>query len=194
MAAASIVYENMDDETNVSGDLFAGKAFWLAQRLPLRKHLLRDVESNGGTVVILEKKADYCIVDHCRQGPHLPGSISYTFIEKSIKNKALEDPQNHLVGPAIGYARPAGSLSQPIKTTRTPYTAEEDRILWKWVQKQVSNGGSISGNEVYKHLEAKVSWCNEMETISDLLVSSTYMAVLERSIPQDCPLQTSNRS
>ena len=155
MAAPPIVYEDMEEDTTISGELFSGKSFWLAQRLPSRNTFVQAIQSNGGTIVMLEKKADYCIADHFRKDC-LEGSISYTFIEQSIKNQALEDPQNHLAGRPIGSARPVGSTDRP-KQTRTPYTAEEDRILWKWVQKHVNNGGSLAGNVIYKQLEAKVS-------------------------------------
>ncbi|MCZ4237958.1 hypothetical protein O4H25_14055, partial [Staphylococcus equorum] len=83
-------------------------------------------------------------------------SISYEFIEKSIKEGELQDPEDYTAGPPSGEAREAGSIHQPTKSGRTSYTAEEDRILSKWVRDAQSKGASISGNELYKQLEAKV--------------------------------------
>ncbi|KAF2641092.1 hypothetical protein P280DRAFT_399214 [Massarina eburnea CBS 473.64] len=150
--AAPTVYEEVAEGADLQSQLFAGKSFWLAQRVPTRLHLLKDIENNGGKVVSLEKKADYRIADHCRRDC-LPGTISYTFIEKSIKNGAMEDPENHRAGPPEGTTREAGARDMPKKGGRAKYTADEDRILYKWVRDCMAEGKPESGNEIYKTLE-----------------------------------------
>jgi hypothetical protein len=156
--ASATVYQGVADNDTVNGTLFAGKKFFLAQRLPMRKHFLESVKSNGGTIVQLEKKADYVVADHLRRDCP-PGSISYTFIEQCIKQGEIVDIEDHLAGPAAGTSREAGS-SRPAKTGRTPFTAEDDRLLYKWVKDHGRKGTGLSGgNELYKQLEQKVR-CN----------------------------------
>ncbi|KAI4614356.1 uncharacterized protein J4E87_009577 [Alternaria ethzedia] len=154
--AGPTVYTDVAEDFDFAsgGQLFAGKKFWVAQRVASRKRLLDDIKANGGEIVALEKKADYLIVDHARRDCP-PGSTSYEFIEKSIKEGELQDPEDYTAGPPLGEAREAGSIHQPTKSGRTSYTAEEDRILSKWVRDAQSKGASISGNELYKQLEAK---------------------------------------
>jgi hypothetical protein len=155
--AAPTVFEDVAEGFALEGvgQLFAGKKFWVAQRVPIRNKLLDDIKANGGEVVLLEKKADYMIADHLlRECP--PGSISYTFIAKSVKEGELQDPEDHIAGPRLGEAREAGSLDRPARGGRAAYTAEEDRILYKWVRDCEAAGGLASGNEIYKQLEAKV--------------------------------------
>ncbi|KAF2279745.1 uncharacterized protein EI97DRAFT_430763 [Westerdykella ornata] len=152
--AAPTVYENVAPGANIKGSLFAGKKFWVSQRIPQRTSFLERIRSNGGEVVLLEKKADYMIADHFRKDCP-PGSISYTFIEESIKSGALADPEDHRAGPPLGTAREAGSMVRPTKSSRAPYTTEDDRILYNWVKEYERQGGAVSGNEIYKQLEAK---------------------------------------
>lgn len=153
--AAPTVYTDTKEGANLGGTLFAGKKFWFAQRLPSRNRYVQLVRDNGGEAVILEKRADYMIADHCRRDCP-PGTISYEFIDRSIKDGAIADPANHLAGPPAGTAREAGSISRPARAGRVVYTLEEDRILYKWVRDHVKQGGAESGNELYKQLEAKV--------------------------------------
>ncbi|KAF2680888.1 hypothetical protein K458DRAFT_344746 [Lentithecium fluviatile CBS 122367] len=152
--AAPTVYDNVTEDANVKGQLFAGKKFWVAQRCPMRNHFLDQIRNNGGEVVKLEKQADYMITDHCRRDCP-PGSISYRFVEQSVKKGELEDPEQHLAGPPVGTARPAGSAARPAKGGRAAYTAEEDRILYKWVRDCEGRGLLSGGNEMYKQLESK---------------------------------------
>ncbi|KAI4674336.1 uncharacterized protein J4E84_010574 [Alternaria hordeiaustralica] len=154
--AGPTVYTDVAEDFDFAsgGQLFAGKKFWVAQRVASRKRLLDDIKANGGEIVALEKKADYLIVDHARRDCP-PGSTSYEFIEKSIKEGELQDPEDYTAGPPSGEAREAGSIHQPTKSGRTAYTAEEDRTLSKWVRDAQSKGASVSGNELYKQLEAK---------------------------------------
>ncbi|KAL1610669.1 hypothetical protein SLS60_002339 [Paraconiothyrium brasiliense] len=152
--AAPVVYHDVAPGANLHGQLFAGKKFWVAQRVFSRSRYLDLIRSNGGEVVLLEKKADYLIADHVRKDCP-PGSISYTFIDDSIEKGEIQDPESHRAGPPEGTARAPGSMSRPAKGTRTSYTAEEDRILYKWVHDCINNGGLANGNAIYKQLEEK---------------------------------------
>lgn len=141
-------------DINVQGTLFQGIKFWISQKVPQRSRFLNDVKVNGGVVLPLEKNADVKIVDHARKEAP-PGSHSYTFIEKSLRNGILEDLDDHRVGPPEGHIRSIGSVVQPAKVTRNKYTEEDDRILWNWVNDNPQKGGGTDGNEIYKQLEKK---------------------------------------
>jgi Rap1 Myb domain len=67
----------------------------------------------------------------------------------------LEDIEDHRAGPPVGTIRAVGSV-QPTKKGRTPFTAEDDRILMEWCAKAERKGLSLKGNDLYKQLEAKV--------------------------------------
>jgi hypothetical protein len=155
--AGPTVYDGVVEELALDGvgQLFAGKKFWVAQRVPNRTALLDNIKDNGGEIVLLEKKADYKIADHFRRDCP-PGSISYEFVSKSIDDGRLRDPEDHRAGPPESEARAPGDLTRPAKTGRVNYTPEEDRICYKWVRDCVANGGSAHGNEIYKQLEAQV--------------------------------------
>jgi hypothetical protein len=153
--AAPTVFEDVPEDFALEGQLFAGKKFWVAQRVPIRNALVDDIKANGGEVVLLEKKADYMIADHIRRDCP-PGSTSYTFIQESIDKGELQDPEDHIAGPPLGEAREVGALHRPARGGRAAYTADEDRILYKWVRDCAAVGGLAGGNEIYKQLEAKV--------------------------------------
>ena len=96
------------------------------------------------------------IADHARKDAPL-GSVSWTFIEKSVKNGKLEDIENHRAGPVGQSVRDVGS-SIPARKGRTPFTAEDDRVLLEWCKRGERAGISLKGNQLYMQLEAKVSW------------------------------------
>ncbi|KAF7675782.1 hypothetical protein GT037_006501 [Alternaria burnsii] len=155
--AGPTVYKHVAQDLDFSSGagIFAGNKFWVAQRVPSRSRLLDDIKANGGEIVQLEKMADYRIADHFRPTTCAPGTISYTFVEKSIKHGELQDPADHRAGPPLGEAREPASVYRPTKSGRAAYTAEEDRILYKWVRDAQEAGAQIGGNEVYMQLEAK---------------------------------------
>ncbi|KAF2848672.1 hypothetical protein T440DRAFT_454042 [Plenodomus tracheiphilus IPT5] len=153
--AAPTVYNDVAGDLDIGGQLFAGKKFFVVQRVPSRHRLLDDIKANGGEIVMLEKNADYVIADHLLPKFCPPGSISYEFIDKSIQEGSLRDPEDHPAGPPLGEAREPGALNRPTKFGRNAYTADEDRILYKWVRDCEATGGLSSGNEIYKRLEAK---------------------------------------
>jgi hypothetical protein len=155
--AGPTVFEDVADEFALDGvgQLFQGKKFWVAQRVPGRPKLLDDIKANGGDVVLLEKKADYRIADHFRRDCP-PGTISYEFVLKSIQDGRLRDPEDHPAGPPEGEARVPGDVHRPARSIRVAYTPEEDVVCYKWVRDCVAQGSSAGGNEIYKQLEAKV--------------------------------------
>ncbi|KAG4438097.1 hypothetical protein IFR05_006418 [Cadophora sp. M221] len=148
--AARIVYKGA---AGGGGNLFEGKKIWLSHRVPMRTTFKEQVESNGGVVVALDKNADIIIVDHARRDCP-SGSISWTWIQQSIKNGRLENIEDHRAGPTHAQIREVGS-GQPTKKTRTPFSAEDDRILMEWVTRAERKGLPIMGNALYQQLAEK---------------------------------------
>ncbi|KAK0120208.1 hypothetical protein ONS95_011614 [Cadophora gregata] len=148
--AARIVYEGA---AGGGGDLFQGKTFWLSHRIPMRTTWKNQIESNGGTVVKLEVNADMILADHARKDC-APGSISWKWVEQSIRNGRLENIENYRAGPIHAQVREVGS-TQPTKKTRTKFTPEDDRILMEWVIRAERRGSSLLGNTIYKQLAIK---------------------------------------
>lgn len=150
---ARMVVSQTSGNTPALGGLFEGLSFFLVQRVPSRTSFVEKIQANGGRVVKLEAQADHIIADHVRKDCP-PGSISYKFIECAIRDGALPDPGDHKAGPSVGAIRDVGSVV-PGKTTRTPFTAEDDRVLWQWVERARQQGGSVKGNDIYKQLETR---------------------------------------
>jgi hypothetical protein len=152
--AAPTVYTNTTAPAGTG--LFAGLKFWIAQRVPIRSQLIKEVVSNGGQVVPLEKQADMLIADPVRKDVP-PGSYSWQFIDFSVGRGRLEDRETHLIIPG-GISRPAGAgASVPAKKSRMAFSAEDDDILTRWVLSKDRQGAYVSGNDIYKELEKKVS-------------------------------------
>ena len=152
---AEVVYSDVGPNAPAIGRLFQGKKFWLSRLVPCRNRYMDMIRANGGEIVLSEKAADILIADPLRKGIP-PGSYSFTYIEQSVKKGRLEDLELHPVGRPVGRPREVGSLSQPVKRTRTPYTAEDERILTEWVRSNRVKGTAEAGNELYKELERKV--------------------------------------
>ena len=152
MASAQVIITQPNPTTPPTGNLFTGLTFFLLQRLPQRTSFIDRIQSNGGRIVRQENQADHIIADHYRADCP-PGSLSYTFIETALKNAALPDPSAHAAGRSHEAPREAGSAN-PGKATRTPFTAEDDAVLWRWVERCKLVGGSVRGNEIYKQLGA----------------------------------------
>lgn len=81
---------------------------------------------------------------------------SWKYIEQSIRNGVLEDLEKYRVGPRAGTVRDVGSVIQPAKGSRTPFTAEDDHALYEWVEASEDQGSATAGNVIYKQLEEKV--------------------------------------
>ncbi|KAK5110017.1 hypothetical protein LTR62_006384 [Meristemomyces frigidus] len=153
---APLVMSRAIGEGSTVGGLFNGLAFFVLQRVPSRAHYLEILQKNGARVVKIEAQADHVVADHMKKDAP-PGSISYTFIDAAIQNSELPDPHDYAAGPAAGAIREVGSIGIPGKTTRTAFTAEDDRVLWQWVERACQEGGMPKGNEIYKQLEARNS-------------------------------------
>lgn len=151
----AVVYTDMDDSAGVQGGIFDGLKFFIVQRVPQRSHYVSLVESNGGSVVKLEAQADHLIADHVRHDAP-PGSLSYKFIETAIKEGSVpEDESKFLAGrpKSTNPITTTNTLSSR-KATRTPFTTEDDKLLYKWVQKANNSGLALQGNKIYQILAA----------------------------------------
>jgi Rap1 Myb domain len=95
------------------------------------------------------------IADHARRDAP-PGTISWKFIDDSVKNGRLEDPEKYPAGPAAGFIRPVGA-AQASRKVRTPFTPTDDLILAKWVLQKEAEGMLSRGNALYQDLEKLVS-------------------------------------
>ncbi|KAH6679048.1 hypothetical protein B0J14DRAFT_685928 [Halenospora varia] len=146
---ARVVYQGVGG----GGDLFEGTKFFLLQRIPSRNQWKEQIEANGGEVVKLEKWADIIIADHAKKDSPA-GSISWTYIQDSVKHGRLEDLEDHRAGPIVGTIREVGS-AQPARSGRTLFTHEDDKFLMEWVSKAERKGALIKGNDLYKQLEQK---------------------------------------
>lgn len=91
------------------------------------------------------------IVDHALKGSP-PGSYSWTYIEDTIKTGTVVDPEEHRAGPAVGTSRAVGSFV-PGKKGRTPFTAEDDRLLAEYITRSEKKGVHVKGNAVYEGFE-----------------------------------------
>lgn len=90
---------------------------------------------------------------------------SYTFIEKSVRNGRLEDPEDHRAGQRV---RPVGAVGIPARSSRTPFTLQDDQILWDWVQPYERRGDQIAGNLIYQQLAEQVRYIRECEYVIKL--------------------------
>lgn len=138
---------------NTVGSLFTGLKFFLVHKLPARTQLIADIEANGGSVVRLEKQADFVIADHARRDAPT-GSYSWKLISTAIEDGAMPDPADYPAGPPLGTVRDIAS-GVPGKSKRTAFTLEDDKELWQWVQEQAPGGYGVKGNEIYRRLEQR---------------------------------------
>ncbi|KAF7888791.1 hypothetical protein EAF00_009091 [Botryotinia globosa] len=145
---ASIVYDGVGG----GGVLFEGMKFFILQRVPMRLTWVEIIRSNGGEVEKIEKNAEIIIADGARKDAP-PGSISWKFIEESAKAGKLVDMEDYRCGASERASEQA--YAQPTKSTRTPFTAEDDRILTQWVLEGERLGRFIKGNELYIELAAR---------------------------------------
>ena len=137
------------------GTLFKNISFFVLQRIPTRSQIVNQIECNGGKVVKLEKHADIQIADHARKDSPA-GSISWTWVEDSVKNARLANKEDHRAGARVDAPRPVGAL-RPAKTRRRePYTREDDIVLWRWVNDPKHAALAAAGNALYQQLEQVV--------------------------------------
>lgn len=127
----------------------------------------------------IDKQADVIIADHARKDAPA-GSISWTYIEKSVNGGRLEDKENHRAGPTTRTVREVSS-AQPTRSGRTAFTSQDDRDLMIWVIKAERSGLSVKGNDIYKQLEEIVRCAFPSERLMLLTIdieSSTYQPVM----------------
>jgi hypothetical protein len=135
----------------------------------------------------VEKNADYLIVDHVKK--EVPaGSYSWRWIEESVRTGRLLDPEDFSVGRPAQELRPVGTAQQ--KSTRTPFTEEDDLILSRFVTRHELSGEATSGNRIYRELEVKVRRPHTNtgyipRSLLTPIVSSPYLPVVERSMGQE---------
>ncbi|KAL6352805.1 hypothetical protein LRP88_13278 [Fusarium phalaenopsidis] len=111
------------------GNIFKDVKFWVAQRVPLRSTWIDDI-----------KRLD---------AP--PGSYSWKFIEDSVRNGIIQIKDKYRIGPDPDLPRPVGA-KHGAKTTRTPFTKDDDANLARWVLSQRSQ--QQQGNAIYQQYEA----------------------------------------
>lgn len=115
----------------------------------------RRPQNNGGEVVKLERMADMLIADHARPKHAPPGSYSWKFVDEATRRGELPDKEDFLVQrpAATNPSAPASSASAAVKTTRTPYTAEDDRVLTQYVRRRLDRA---KANGIYEEFAQKV--------------------------------------
>ncbi|KAI9151792.1 Telomeric repeat-binding factor 2-interacting protein [Paramyrothecium foliicola] len=146
--ATSVTYDGVPSAEG--GNIFRNMSFWVAQRVPLRKHFVDLIEHNGGKVVPLEKNAEMLIAD-CGRPKNAPvGSYSWKFIEDSVKNGIAQLHDRYRIGPDPDLPRPAAS-GGVTKTTRTAFTSADDAAIVQWV---LSHPVDRTGNKIFQEFEA----------------------------------------
>ncbi|KAI1772233.1 TRF2-interacting telomeric protein/Rap1 C terminal domain-containing protein [Hypoxylon cercidicola] len=147
---APIVYEGAARPSEpLRHGMFKDKSFWVAHRIPQRLNYVQTIQNNGGKVVPSDKHADYLIADPFIKDAVPLGSYSYQWIDDSVKNGALQNPEEYLC--QTRRPRAAGS-AVPKKGTRVSFTEEDDMILRRWVTKKEQLGKGTSGNAIYQEL------------------------------------------
>ncbi|KAI9653718.1 MAG: hypothetical protein M1829_001140 [Trizodia sp. TS-e1964] len=151
---AQISYEGALNHLN-RGDIFHGLRFFISKACPSRNGYIEKVEYNGGEIVRKESEANILIFDHLNSRRNPINSVSYKFIDESIKIRRRVDVGEYPAGPRFKHVRSSG-YSAPIKNTRTPFSLEDDKELLEHVRKAEKQGMKVLGNKVYQDLEEKV--------------------------------------
>ncbi|KAG8360818.1 hypothetical protein FVEN_g1447 [Fusarium venenatum] len=141
----TVVYDGVQGE---GGTIFKDVKFWVAHRVPIRSVLLEQIKQNGGSVVSLEKQADMLIADHAipKHAPHK--SYSWKFIDDSVKNGYIQLKDQYLIERHPEEPRRAGS--HPSKSTRTPFTKEDDARIARWA---LDHPTEQKGNRIWQEYE-----------------------------------------
>lgn len=114
---------------------------------------MRELRDRGAAIVPLESQADLCIVDDARKnGPAGERYYSYKFVEESLKNNVLQDPEIYAVAMKSAVDRKVGSSAVAPKGSRTAFSRQDDQILYNWLEPFRQSGGKWKGNEIYKQL------------------------------------------
>jgi hypothetical protein len=104
--------------------------------------------------VPLEKQADMLIADHMRKKDAPHGSYSWMFIQDSVKNGYRQLEDKYLIGSHPDEPKRVGS-SHPTKSTRTPFTKEDDARLARWA---LQHPTEQRGNKIWQEYEQIVSF------------------------------------
>lgn len=146
--------------------------------------ILTILQNNGGTVVPLEKNADILIADHARKDVPA-GSYSWKFITESVENGIIQIKDRYRIGRDPDLPRPAGGGVRGTKSTRTPFTIDDDAGLAKWV---LAHTVDRTGNKIFQEFESIVSLgLNVGVAVLTSLEPPTYLAVMAESLRQDSP-------
>ncbi|EFX06155.1 transcription factor [Grosmannia clavigera kw1407] len=152
---------------------FEGIKFWISKHVPPLIKL--DVRKRKGEIVVLERDANICLVDHNEYVADPDRFYSYLWVKECLSKNARVDESRFLVAelrksmpaasqtPAYAASRDVAPSScsaydtiQARKRTRTGFTNEDDRILVEWLREKAdfSEGAKngVKGNEIYKDL------------------------------------------
>ncbi|KAM0344036.1 hypothetical protein ACHAPU_007939 [Fusarium lateritium] len=135
-------------EAEQGGTIFKDCKFWIAQRVPERSRWIDLVRQNSGTIVSLERQADILIADPAIKDTPL-GSYSWEFIKDSVENGIIQLKDRYLIGLPPGAPRPVGS-GHASKSTRTPFTPQDDARIAKWVLEHPTDQ---KGNMIWQEYE-----------------------------------------
>ncbi|KAL7924209.1 TRF2-interacting telomeric protein/Rap1 C terminal domain-containing protein [Trichoderma austrokoningii] len=147
--ASHITYDGVPS-TVAGGNIFAGIKFWVSRFVPSRDWIIDMIQTNAGTVVMLEKDANMLIADHARKDAPL-GSYSWKYIAESVKAGFVQIEDKYLIGLPASQSRPI-RVGSRAKKTRTPFTEADDAILARHVLQSKIN---TAGNSIYQDLEAQ---------------------------------------
>lgn len=136
-----------------SGLLFSGQKLWFSHALPSRSWLIQNAKAYGATVVAMDKDADIRLVDHTKKG-NASGTYSFQYVEKSIRNGKLENLQDYAIGMTTKASKQGSSLAAGIRSSKIPFTNDDDQLLWDWVKPFEEKGGAWKGNDIYKQIES----------------------------------------
>ncbi|CAD6502464.1 BgTH12-05056 [Blumeria graminis f. sp. triticale] len=132
-------------------ELFHDKRFFLLQKIPDRSHVKELITKRGGVVVKVEEQADLVIADH--DGKFAPpGSISWTYIRDSDEKGYLQNVNDHLAGPT-SLSAPRSLTMKFKQSTRTVFSKEDDKFLYKHCISAEKEGIKTNGNKFYQKLE-----------------------------------------
>ena len=137
------------------GTLFKNITFFVLQRVPTRNSIVDQIESNGGKITKVEKNADVVIADHARKDAP-PDSLSWKWIEESIKAGNLVDKEEWRAGPAGAVQQRAGALKRPARLGRNTYSKEDDVYAYRFVNHPDRKGMQEMGNKIYQQLAESV--------------------------------------
>lgn len=148
----------MSRRNNVSNTtgIFDGLNFWVSQAVKGRNELLRTVREHGGQITPREQAATHCLVDPDKKSSHAsPCVYDYKFVLESVEAQTLQDDAQYEVNGASSANRPVGDSLSTRKTTKTPFTAADDQILYDWITPFRERGGKYQGNAIYQQLQSK---------------------------------------